>query len=276
MIKLCKDDPVLKLIRTSFNANPIRVPEERIQPLVMFGISGDKNIYLGSVVNVLLGEDKPTIEIFKSQLPNVSSARTKSVSADVGVKIMDGFLEGLGSNSAGLSDTFKTAKKVSFTFQNVIRNYVDVAAAMKVLGRHKVDTANAVVQSFINGHMDCVLVTGIIGSDNFTIKVEDESSHDFKLDIPKIESLISSKKNKVKVSSSGKHDISFKGDRHLAFAFEAVKLIFSDDGGLDLDNEPDKMFLTTSPEDKDDVRDMPVFLEEEGVLVDITFEEPMT
>lgn len=272
LLKLCNNDPLVELMRKTFGANPVRVPDDRIQPLAVFGVNGDNKQYLGMINKLLSGDTGPEVITSKSQLANVSSSSSKKVSADLGLKVMDGFLSGLGKNSLGISASFKGATKVSFSFNNVHRISVDIIALMGSFGKFKADIANPVTKAFIDGSMQCILVTGIIVSNNFTMKVEESEDDKFALDIPEIQGLISSKGNKVQIKGNSATEIAFKGDKELPFAFEAIKLLISFDGSIDLDEEPDKMFLTVVPEDVDDQKPLPMFIDEEEGLADIEYE----
>lgn len=271
-LRLCKDDVLVNLIRETFNANPVRVPEERIMPMTILGVSGKKVTFLGSVVPLLSGKKGLKVKQQKSQLPNVSASKSKAISTEIALKIMDGFLSGLGSNSAGLEHSFKGINKVSFSFQDVNRHHVDVNELLKVLGTEKLDKEHPVAKAFINESMRCVIITSVITSSSFTIKSESDSLHQTDLNIPEIQGLFSSKGNKVKVSSASKAEVSFKGSKDLAFAFSGLGLIISDDGSVDLDNEEDKIFLTTIPEDKKEEIALPFFLDHDFDMIEIISE----
>lgn len=272
ILKLCNNDPLLDLIRKTFSANPVRVPDDRVKPLAVFGITGNSKRHMGLITNLISGGISLEVIITDSQLANVSSSSTKKVSAELGLKVMDGFLSGLGKNNIGLTASFKGVTKVSFSFKNVHRHSIDIIALMRSFGQYKADIENPVTKSFISGERQCILVTGVIVSDNFSMKVEECSDHKFAFDIPEIHGLLSAKGNKIQVSSNNATEISFKGDKQLPFAFEAIKLLVSFDGSIDLDDDPDRMFLTVVPEDIDDQKPLPMFLDEEDGLTNIEYD----
>jgi hypothetical protein len=220
--------------------------------------------------NLIQGNQPLKIEPIKATLANVTSTSTKTISAEVGLKIMDGFLSGLGKDSLSLSQTFKGVTKISFAFKEVYRYDIDIIDLMRQLAKRKIDVENAVAKAFIDGSMECLLITGVIVSSGFSIKVDESSDGRFAFDVPAIEGLLSAKGNKVQISSANSTDISFKGEKELPFAFEAIRLTISFDGSIDLDNEPDKMFLTVAPEDSIPETPLPFFIEEPG-LSDIDF-----
>jgi hypothetical protein len=270
-IKLCSDDPLLSLLRETFNANPISVPEERIRPLVV--LSKTKvTTYLGPIDDLLVTGSTITIAPEDSSMANVSAKSSKSVSVDLGLQVMDGFLKGFGVGSGTIKSSFDDTDKVSFSFQNVTRNYVNVTALSKLLKNRKFDTTDPIVKTFISEEAKCLIITSVITSNNFTMKKEGKRDTNIDFDIKAIRDSLSTE-NKVEVSSSNSVEISFKGQKQLAFAYTAAVFEIDDDGNSSFSNEPDKSFLTTSPDDEDFENFEPeYFMEEEFGLSDIEFD----
>ena len=246
-LNLCNDDPLLSVLKETLKANPIRIPEERIQPLTVVSKEGKKSKFIGEIKNLLENNLQINIPIVNSQMANLSSTRSKKIEATIGLQVMDGFLKGLGSKAASIEFAFKGVTTISFSFENVQRKYVDIGILGKTLVQTKFDKNNPVVQNFIEEKSECVVVDSIIASNNFSIKAEDTSTSDFSFDIPEIEKVLSSQNNEIKVATSSKLEISFTGSKHLAFAFTCILINIDDDGHISFDGEPDKMFLTKEP-----------------------------
>ncbi|MCW3074618.1 MAG: hypothetical protein JWP69_1687 [Flaviaesturariibacter sp.] len=246
-LKLCNDDPLLQMLIDIFNANPIRIPEYIIQPLSVFSKTTKNVKFIGTIKSLLADSTEMNIQVQESVMANVSSTKTKAVDAKTGIEVMDGFLKGLGSNAASFEFAFKGVKKVSFAFENILRRYVDIGLLMKILTQRKVDVNNPVVKNFIDEVSECILVDSTITSNNFSIKVEKSSSADFSFDLPEIQKVLQSQGNSLQVMSSGTQEISFKGEKQLAFAFTGFGIKVNDDGTLYYEGEPDRMHLTRVP-----------------------------
>ena len=127
MILLCRGDTVIDTLRNVFHANIVKIPESRIQPLVIAAAARDRTSFRGAILPLLR---KPTgytnPQVLESKMPSISGTKTRAVSLDLGLEVLGDSLQGFGVPSAGLSAAFQGAKKVSFSFDQVIRYFVDV------------------------------------------------------------------------------------------------------------------------------------------------------
>lgn len=268
-LNLCKNDDLLITLKDTFKANPIQVPEARIQPFSVFSKTKRVIKYLGQVTALLTDNTPIGIPIDNSQMANLSSTRTKTVSMNLGLQIMDGFLKGLGANAASISFAFDKVRKLSFAFENVNRQYVDIGALCKILNQRKFDSENPVATSFINEDAECLIVDSTITSNNFNIKVEESSETGFSFDIPAIDKILSSGGNNINVKTEGAMQISFNGPTQLAFAFTAFLLKVEHDGSIYYEGEPDRMYLTKAPHEEENRIPPPVLLNEQPGLSEI-------
>ncbi|MBZ4033906.1 hypothetical protein K6T82_03960 [Flavobacterium sp. 17A] len=248
-IKLCSDDKLLKTLRETFSANPITVPEERIKPLVVLSRT-NSTTYLGPINDLIENGELVKIEIKDSVMANVSGTSSKSVKVNIGLQIMDGFLKGFGVGSGAIKSSFNDTKQVSFSFQNVHRYYVDVTALTKNLKNRKFDPKDPIVKAFIEEKAKCHVITSVITSNNFSMKKEEQNGTNIDFNINAINSSLGSE-NKIEASSSSKLEISFKGQKQLAFAYTAAILEIDIDGNVSYSTESDESFLTNTPEDND-------------------------
>src|SRR4051812_10498676 len=96
-LRLCSDDPVLTVLRETFEATPIRVPESRFQPLCVVSRSDRARSFVGALSD-LLDDSSATslagLTVGESQMADLSGRETRSVSLSVGLDVLDGFLRG--------------------------------------------------------------------------------------------------------------------------------------------------------------------------------------
>ena len=157
-------------------------------------------------------------------MPSISGTKTRAVSLDLGLEILGNFLQGFGVPSAGLSAAFQGAKKVSFSFNQVIRYFVDVNDLGERVARFGVDRANPAGSIFFqegNAYRCCILDSAITSRD-FTISVEETSKDDFHIDVPTLEQIVTKAKAGMSITESSKLTISFQGDKQLGFAFSCL------------------------------------------------------
>jgi hypothetical protein len=159
-------------------------------------------------------------------MANVSGQRSRSVSVDVGLKILGNFLQGFGVPSAGITAKFDKATEVAFTFSNVHRAYYDPGYAGKLLAGRKLDKQNPAARPFFDAnHCNMLLVDSTITSTDFTIDVTETSEQGIELDIPAIQQIVKGVSAGVDVKSSSKLSVTFGGTKPLAFAFSCCPVV---------------------------------------------------
>lgn len=254
MIKLCKDDDLLTILKGTFRANPISIPEERIEPLKVLSLENKKLSYIGKIDNLFLGESELNVEILNSQMSNLSAKKSKSVETNLGLQVLDGFLEGFGIQGGKLKFAFEGVEKVSFSFKNVLRRYIDKGELFNALEERKFNLKNPINKFFLEEKATCIIIDSVITSNNFSIIVEKTNKKDFQLNIPDIHNAINFNNN-LKINSNNSTELSISGKKPLAFAFTGFILKCDIDGSIYFDNEPDEMYLTKHPEE--DIEDLP-------------------
>lgn len=223
ILKLCPD-PIVKTLRSVFQANIVRIPESRIQPLTTIIKNGKTRKFWGEISAMVEGDLLSADEaIEKSKMADVSGKQSKSIDLDLGLQILDGFLKGFSLPSAGIQAQFKGAKTVSFSFKEVERKYIQPVVLGGLLTGHVLDSENMANNIVFQREADLFVIDSIITSSDFSINVEQTNTKDFKLDIPTIQSVIGKVDAKVKVESATGLDIIFKGYQPLTFAFTCLR-----------------------------------------------------
>ena len=233
-LKLCKNDKLVSFLRDVFGTNIIRVPEERYRPLTVLAARGGKASFRGKLERLFIESYTfPDDFVKPSQLPNLSGNKTKSIDINLGFKIMDGFLKGLGIPGASIKNSFSGASKVSFSFEDVKRWYIDTNALGRMIIDKKVNPNNPAASIFFGDDAyPFLILDSIITSRDFTISVEESESSDFSLDINSIKNIVEEAGVSVSVDTISKFDLTFKGNKDLAFAFSLVRFSIEDDGTI--------------------------------------------
>jgi len=219
---LCKSDPLLNLLRDTFDATPLRVPDQRIKPLYVIAKNGIISKFVGRVDGLFSDIDSLHIIEHRSKMANVTATKSQHVKLDLGLDVMDGFLKGMGVSSASIKESFDGATKVSFSFQNVVRHWLDIGLLGKLLSGKILNASSPTTAQFLNHEAICMVIDSVITSNNFSMSVEKATKNSFKLNIPKIEGLLKAQKNSLVVQSSGSREVSFKNPTSLTFAFSGI------------------------------------------------------
>jgi hypothetical protein len=225
MLKLCQNDTVVNTLRSVFHANIVSIPELRVRPLVVIASSSSTTSFRGAILPML---KKPTSYspplVMKSTMPSLSGSKTREVDIDLGLEILGNFLKGFGIPSAGVSTAFKGATKVSFSFNKVVRNFVDINELGEHLIGSEVNSGNPGAEIFFrtDGSYRCYIVDSAITSSDFSISVEKSKDDSFKINVPTISQIVSKANVGVSVRTTSDLSISFEGQKQLGFAFSCV------------------------------------------------------
>ncbi len=246
LFKICDDDLLTKTLRDTFQAIPVRIPEERIKPLGAIAKLRKTDKWYGLITNLLNDTAKYPGEIIESKVANVSMNKSKQVDFDLGFDIMSGFLNGMGIDGSSLKAKFRGVKKVSFSFENVKRCWVDIGELGAFLKGKNFDIENPANKIFTNVDAICLVVDSTINSNNFRLNIEQRDEHDFNVDIPSIKDYLGSVKSNIKVDSNSEESISFAGDAYLAFAFSTISFHIDEDDSISFIPEEYKELSTRS------------------------------
>ncbi len=257
--KLC-DDKLVTTLRDVFNANIVRVPEERVRPLAVVASSNGRSDFRGALALLLKDGQPLTVQVQNSRVAAVSGKRSRQINLDLGLQILGGFLQGFGIPSAGLAAKFSGASTVSFTFQDVNRAYVDTNELGGALTGRTINQANPAASIFFgDDSWDFLAIDSVITSKDFAINIEQSNDNSFKLDVSGIQQIVSGANVGVTVSSATGTDLTFHGDKELTFAFSCVRLFLKPDGTisslppdlkprtLGLDDEPQPVLIHDTP-----------------------------
>ena len=222
--RICKNDTTT-LLRKHFNATPLRVPDNSVQPMLIIAEKAGKTDKRGHLKHLLAGT--PELQLTKHDDPvaNVEIQKTRSMDWEIGAKLLDGFLQGFNLPGASVTAALSNAKTISLAFQNVRRHWIDKNELGSVLNGKKVDLTHPSVGIFLGEDaQNMLMVTDVIVSNGIAINVEKSTDGNFEGKIPALQQIASDANAKVAVKKGGSNAIVFEGEDFLTFAFSCVKL----------------------------------------------------
>ena len=230
--RICKND-ITDLLRQTFNASPLKVPESRVKPLIVVGRQGKKVNFRGQLGHLLEGDQGLSVPFEESILANTSLKRSQSISLNFGLKIMEGFLQGLGIPSIPFDTALKGVKEISFSFNDAKRIFIDPNFLGNELKGRKIDLTHPSVGIFTRSDdpFEMLLISDAIVCKSFVMNIEKANESEFEAAIPELQKLLSVDA-KVKIDTKTNRSISFEGEEFLTFAFACVKLELDQQSGL--------------------------------------------
>ena len=223
-------DPLLKLILDKYHLNLLSIPRENASVGDLYVQDGDVQHLSspGSITNFL--EPKfgvPQLKIGEI-LSDISGVTSSNESGKVGLDLLEGFLNALGPVGAGskIRGSYEKDSKqsIKFTFTNATRDYVDAALFGSALASgYKFNTKNALYEE---GRRYFV-VTGVAKSPSISIALDGDQKQVMDVNA-EVKQLVNASGG-ISIETSGSGQITFKGDKSLAFGVELFELSYDID-----------------------------------------------
>ena len=225
-MRICKNK-ITDLIRKNYGANPLKVPESRIQPLTVIEVKDKRMNFLGSFKYLLQGEVPEFPAFQNSTLSDISGVKTKSINIRIGFNILGGFLKAFGMDPSAVTSAVGNTKKLAFSFEQVNRKYIEPLALGHMLSSNalKGDPNNFMVQEILkDSDRQLALITDVIESNNFAMSTFTSSDAGADINIPAIEGYIAEANVNVNVNKKQANEVAFTGAQPLTFAFACVEI----------------------------------------------------
>lgn len=225
-MRICKNE-ITDTIAEHFGANPLKIPESRVQPLCLLEIKDNEANYLGEFKYMVSGDFDYDIKIKDSIVSEVSNVKTKKVEFDFGFKILSNFLKAFGMDPVVVSTAIKSSKKMSFSFTKVHRKYIDVLQLGKILSDNEVygDPENIFISKIMNSKpLRLGLITDVLVSNNFSLSTYNENETDVDINIPLIQGYVADAEVDLNVKKTSNSEVKFERKPALTFAFSCVEI----------------------------------------------------
>lgn len=224
--RICKNDTT-DWLRATFGATPLRVPEARVQPLIVVAQKNKTTQFRGELHYLLEQPQAFNLNIREDPVADVALERTRKIDISTGMSILEGFLQGLEISPAAVGVALKGVREISFSFSKVQRRWADLGSLGLVLKKNPLDLSHPSVRIFTGDDPHRLLIiSDAIVSRGFDIHIESGGETSVEAGIPAIQEYIAQANLNVKVSSNRKQSISFEGETPLTFAFTCVRAEF--------------------------------------------------
>jgi hypothetical protein len=219
------DDPLVKAFLDRYHLNLLSIPRENaaVGDLYVRNPNDERLSTPGRIEDFLV----PTLEIphiiNDEIMADVSGQVSNTVSADLGLQFLEGFLNALGTQAVGtrIRAYFrsKNTKTMNFQFGNATRDYVNPSSLS--LGGYKVKEENVL---YAPGRR-FYIVTGVARSNSISIIAQGENQKT--LDMNAQAPMIAGGSANISVENISGGKVIFKGQKKLAFGVELYELVYN-------------------------------------------------
>lgn len=231
-----KDDPVFSVLHDVLQANILKIPDARIAPLgvierSVLGTSKFRTT-LGNILTKASDIDIDPAYLVTKPMANIAGEQTRRTDLQLGLEILGGFLKGFGVTLPNLGIHFKDVTKVTFSFENVRRIWMDNGILAAELKDQRIER-NAMTSGFFDFPASkLLLIDSVIVSNDFSIHAAETVDDSFGFDVQAITEEMGGVGGKLKVESRGSHTLTFQGEDSLPFAFTCVHFRLDGEGRI--------------------------------------------
>ena len=276
---MSRPDQSITFLR-SHGYSVFRFPRASAQPLELMHRDGKDLTRLGMVSDLVTAGATAPPDVRRDTSPgiDIDGKETSKVNIAIGLSILGSFIGALGGGKLGLDGAFNKARTVTFEYTGVREDAVDVLAIEKFVkaGRISSDIPSGTLEKLLDDEV--YVVASVLKTKKILVSAQGDGGSAVKVDVPIIRQAVGAN---LSVDTAGTQEsrVAFEGAVPVAFAFQAVQLVFDDSGE----------FLTTQQLAAGDAaaRELPppramerpgkrgpVFLEARGAFVRVAHEEP--
>lgn len=271
---LCTTDPLLKAIRETFDCSPVKVPEERLAPLVL--LSRDPLAILSperrraewrGVIAEAFDALHPLPPVQEADVSVIKGTRTTSVKKAAAVMLVDGLrrLFNVDDADAKLDAALASSdvETVAFSFPDPRRRWVDEIALGHAM-RDATLKRNPATERFFGSSGRLLIVSSVIVSDRISLELGGRSARSASADAGAVT---------LSANVAARQEMSLRAKGTVAVAFKAFPLDIDNEGRVvRFGTSRDVLMRGVLPGDIPIQRPRPVLLGEETDLVEVVFE----
>jgi len=218
---MCQDQAISYL--NAIGYNPISLPREGFDPLMILAGPNDQLRYLGGLADLVgAGEALPEPRR-DDRAGNVSDRRSGKVEAGVGFDLVGKLLAAFGGTGAKASAGYDGSGSIEIVFQDVLHDYVAPLQVGAFLARSA--PLEGSIAAMLQPYTNVYLVTDTLKSNAFGVAAYTKDGLAVNAKADAIANQVGANA-KLQVTNEADNVISYQGDRWLRFAFRALPLVF--------------------------------------------------
>jgi len=230
----CQNDPIIKTLYKLFDAHILRIPEERILPCSVLACKKNEAFYAGQLEHYVKNLELKKSDVRESKMANISGKSSSSVNLKIGISCLDSFLKGFGVTAPNIKSAFSDDALLSFSFNNVVRYYIDFARLGNLIGTSQLDNNNPSCNVFLTKSLayKMLVIDSVIACNEFTITSQSKKNSITKIKASLLENVLSSAEGQLNLKQIDESSVTFIGQKHLSFAFSCIQVNLSDQGEI--------------------------------------------
>ncbi|HEY3384359.1 MAG TPA: hypothetical protein VGK32_21580 [Vicinamibacterales bacterium] len=222
---MCCTDPLISCLK-AFGYSIVRMPTSDLEPLQLMLRSGRALERLGGLDAVLLTGRHARVPRITRNRPAaaVTGRRTGQLDAGVGLTLLGSVLAAMGGSTVGVEAAYRSARSVTFEFQDVSEDAIAVVDLDQYLADARVNPRAHHVATLLDRD-DLYVTTAVVKSPAITVRAQDDTGIDLSVTVPALQQLIGGRVT-ISPADARTSALTYAGVVPLAFGFRAVRLFY--------------------------------------------------
>lgn len=267
---MSRPDQSLVFLR-QYGYSVFRFPRASAQPLELMHRDGKDLTRLGMLPDLVEAGAISSLDVRREASPgiDIEGKETSRVNVAIGLSILGSFIGALGGGKLGLDGAFKNARTVTFEYTGVMEDAVDILHLEKFIKAGKVSSLipTGTLEKLLDDEV--YVLTSVLKTKKIVVTAQGEGGAAVGVDVPVVRQAVGANL-KVDAASNRESRMAFEGPLPVAFAFQAVQLVFDESGEfLTTQQIPAGDSAARSLRQPADMRPNrgPIFLEARGAFV---------
>ncbi|MBF0518953.1 MAG: hypothetical protein HQK92_04440 [Nitrospirae bacterium] len=233
---LCRQDEILDILRNTYKAEVLKIPEERVKPFCVIARKNNNFNFWGELSHLVNNGTQIRATNFESSLmAELSGKQSSKLKTSIGFQIIDSFLQGFGVPSPDIKSKINNVSLLSFSFKDVKRMYITPAKMGQILIKHEINVRNSASMIFFPPHSyEFLVIDSIIICNNFSIHIKKSTDYKGKIDFGAIKEMLKCTDMHIEINKASDISITFKSNKYLTFSFTVVKFILETNGKISI------------------------------------------
>jgi hypothetical protein len=207
----------------------VRMPRSDLKPLNTLWRAGKKDLTrLGDLSTILIkgANDLPLLSTDNVAPHQISGQESSRVKMEIGINLLGNIIQALGGSHLNLSLGFDKASSMTFKFENVLEDHIDLDRLDQYLSTSSVKPdQHAVTKALMDDEV--YVITSILKTAAFTIQAKGDGNSSVGLEAP-ILLRAASGNLKVDTGKAAEGIVVYEGKTPVVFGFQAVQLIYDE------------------------------------------------
>ncbi len=223
---LCRD-PYLAALK-EFGYNVIRLPKADVKPLQIMTKQGRDLNRLGDLADVLVADPSNNLPQIAENTPaaNISGKRTSELSLGLGLSILGTIIGAMGGSKLGLEAKYKQARTLTFEFQDILEDKVELTELDQYLGGADINPSSVYVADLLLSDQ-VFTTTATIKSTKYTVEAKKSDGTSLELNVPVVQEVVGADVT-VSGEAATTSKVTYEGKVPLVFGFQAVQVFYQD------------------------------------------------